>query len=489
MKPGKNNFLSKVLLILLILNANILFLTTSCSSYKQNEKPNIVIILADDMGWKDAGFMGSKYYDTPAIDALAASGMIFTDAYSNAPNCAPTRACLLTGLYSPRHGIYTVNSSARGKSALRKIIPIENKTILDTSYVTIAELLKKNGYVTTSIGKWHLGSDSIGLPQSQGFDENVGGYHLGHPRSYFSPYQNPYLPDGHEGEYLTDRLTDEAIDFIERNKEHPFFLYLPHYAVHTPIQAEDSLISIFRNKEPDGGQNNPVYAAMIKSLDESVGEILMELKNQNLLNNTIVIFMSDNGGRSRVTSMSPLRGSKGMLYEGGIRVPLIVSWEGKIEANSKNDLPVIGTDIFPTIVELTHTSIPDNFRFDGISLADNILGKEEIADRPVFWHFPVYLERYGGMKTVWRTTPASAVRLGDWKLIEFYENGKVELYNLNDDIGETNDVSQEFPEKKEKLYDILDKWRTEINAPVPTLLNPEFDQQLYDKERQKLIDN
>ena len=489
MKPGKNKFFSKALLILLILSANILLLTTSCSSYNKNEKPNIVFILADDMGWKDAGFMGSKYYDTPAIDALAASGMIFTDAYSNAPNCAPTRACLLTGLYSPRHGIYTVNSSARGKSTLRKIIPIENKTILDTSFVTIAELLKKNGYATASIGKWHLGNDSIGLPQSQGFDENVGGYYPGHPRSYFSPYHNPYLPDGIEGEYLTDRLTDEAIDFIERNRDNPFFLYLPHYAVHSPLQAKDSLVSVFRNKEPDGGQDNPVYAAMIKSIDESVGKIMMELKNQNLLNNTIVIFMSDNGGLSRVTSMSPLRGSKGMLYEGGIRVPLIISWKGKIKANSKNDLPVIGIDIFPTIVELTHTSIPDNFRLDGISLADNILGKEEIAERPVFWHFPVYLERYRGMKTVWRTTPASAVRLGDWKLIEFYENGKKELYNLKDDIGETNDVSQEFPEKKEKLYDLLDKWRTETNAPIPTILNPEFDQQIYDKERQKLIDN
>ncbi|GAI17889.1 unnamed protein product, partial [marine sediment metagenome] len=271
------------------------------------------------MGWKDAGFMGSKYYDTPAINALAANGMTFTNAYSNGPNCAPTRACLLTGLYPPRHGIYTVNSSARGKSALRKIIPIENKTILDTSFVTIAEILAKNGYSTISIGKWHLGNDSIGLPQSQGFDENVGGYHLGYPRSYFSPYHNPYLSDGQEGEYLTDRLTDEAIDFIEKNKDNPFFLYLPHYAVHTPLQAKDSLISVFRNKEPDGGQNNPVYAAMIKSLDESVGKIMMELRNQNLLNNTVFFFMSDNGGHGRVTSMSPLRGSKGMLYEGGIR--------------------------------------------------------------------------------------------------------------------------------------------------------------------------
>ena len=453
---------------------------------KAVKKPNIILILADDQGWKDAGFMGSKYYDTPVLDALAASGMTFTNAYANAPNCAPTRACLLTGLYTPRHGIYTVNSSARGKSAFRRLIPIENKTILDTSFITIAEVMVKHGYATTSIGKWHLGNDSIGLPQSQGFDENIGGYHRGHPRSYFSPYNNPYLSDGPEGEYLTDRLTDEAIDFIERNMDNPFFLYLPHYAVHTPIQAKDSITTIFISREPEGKQKNPKYAAMIKSLDEGIGRVVNKIEELELSDNTIIIFMSDNGGHGMVTGMEPLRGSKGMLYEGGIRVPFIVSWPDKIEAGIKSDIPVAGTDLFLTILKLSGIKAPKGFETDGLSIDRILFQKKRFKTRPLFWHFPAYLESYKGMKDVWRTTPASAVRSGDWKLIEFYENGKIELYNLKKDIGETNDLSEKYPEKKNELYKLLDDWRKETNAPIPTETNPEFDELKYQEFKAKL---
>ncbi len=471
--------------IILLLGA--ILLVAGCNSFhKKVKKPNIILILADDLGWKDAGFMGSKYYETPALDALAASGMSFTNAYANAANCAPTRACLLTGLYTPRHGIYTVNSSARGKSAFRKLIPIENTSILDTSFVTIAEVLKANGYTSSSIGKWHLGNDSIGLPQSQGFDENIGGYHLGHPKSYFSPYENPYLPDGQEGEYLTDRLTWEAIDFIERNKDNPFFLYLPHYAVHTPIQARDSIIEIFRNKEADGKHCKPEYAAMIKSLDDGIGKLVKKIEELEISENTIIIFMSDNGGLGLVTGMEPLRGSKGMLYEGGIRIPFIVSWAGKIKPSTISDIPVAGTDLFPTILKLARIKPPKELVMDGVNLKRILLKGKEILQRPLYWHFPAYLERHKGIKGVWRSGPASAVRIGDWKLIEFYEDSVIELYNLKEDIGETNDLSDKYPEKKDELYKLLNDWRKETNAPVPTETNPEFDELKYQEFKAKL---
>lgn len=463
----------------------VVLLIGACTSWTKT-KPNIILILSDDQGWKDAGFMGSKYYETPALDALAASGMSFSNAYANAPNCAPSRACLLTGLYTPRHGIYTVNSSARGKSAFRKLIPIENKTILDTSFTTIAEVLGKNGYISSSIGKWHLGNDSIGLPLSQGFNENIGGSHLGHPKSYFSPYNNPYLSDGPEGEYLTDRLTDEALGFIERNKDNPFFLYLPHYAVHTPIQARDSITSIFNNKEPDGKQKNPEYAAMIKSLDDGIGQLVEKVEELGISDNTIIIFMSDNGGLGLVTGMEPLRGSKGMLYEGGIRVPLIISWPGKIKPQAISNIPVAGTDLFPTILKLAKIKPPKDLVLDGVNLNRILLKEKGIPERPLFWHFPAYLERHRGMKEVWRTTPASAIRFGNWKLIEFYENGTIELYNLKEDIGETNNLSEKYPEKKNELYKLLDDWRNETNAPVPTKINPEFDELKYEEFKEEL---
>jgi len=226
-------------------------------------RPNIVFIFIDDMGWRDVGFMGSQYYETPNIDKLAGQGMVFTNAYSNGPNCAPARACLLSGQYSPRHGVYTVGSSSRGKSKLRKLIPIENTTVLDSNIVTIAEAVKPAGYISASIGKWHLGNDPELGPVGQGFDVNVGGYSAGHPvKGYFVPYNNPELPDGPEGEYLTDRLTDEALNFIVTNKNRQFFLYLPHYAVHTPLQAKEELIEKYKEKLGSNGQNNAKYAAM-----------------------------------------------------------------------------------------------------------------------------------------------------------------------------------------------------------------------------------
>ncbi len=485
-KPTKNTKLRNTIFIYVFLP----FLSVVLYSFNQNtgstSRPNIVFILADDQGWRDLGYMGSKYYETPEIDRLAASGMVFTNAYANAPNCAPTRAALMTGLYAPRTGIYTVGSSERGKAALRRLIPVENKTVLDTAFITIAEALHANGYVCASIGKWHLGDPPGFGPGAQGFDLNVAGWHLGHPRSYFSPYHNPYLPDGPKGEYLTDRLTAEAEKFIEANKDRPFFLYFPHYAVHTPLQAKDSLTGIFRQRPPDDGQRNAVYAAMIKSLDESVGRILRRLDSLHLRENTLVIFMSDNGGVWGITSNAPLRGAKGMLYEGGIREPFIASWPGHIAAGSRSDYPIIGLDLYPTLLEITGTPTPKGFRPDGIDLSDLFLDGKEPRRRILCWHFPAYLERMRGMPQMWRTTPATALRYGDWKLIRFYETGKEELYNLKEDIGEKNDLSLQDTRQKKKMSKKMDRWLRKTHAPLPLQKNPAFDEKAYQQQLEKI---
>ena len=470
--------------LFLILVITILSVFSSCNNGKEN-KPNVILIYADDQGWRDVGFMGSKYYDTPELDKLAASGMVFTNAYANAPNCAPSRAALMTGLYAPRTGIYTVGSSKRGNKKLRKLVPVKNKTVLDTSFITIAEVLKENGYVTASVGKWHLGEGDVTGPTGQGFDLNVAGWHLGHPSSYFSPYRNPYLTDGPKGEYLTDRLTREAVKFIDRNKDKPFFLYFPHYTVHSPIQGKKKLIEEFKNKTPDGRQKNPVYAAMVKSLDESVGDVMKALDSLGLTENTIVIFTSDNGGFGPVTDMSPLKGSKGMLYEGGIREPFIVSWKGKVKAGTKSDYPIIGTDLFPTILSLTGSEKSKELTLDGTDLKNIFLTGTEPEKRALFWFFPAYLENYRGMKGLWRTTPAAAIRYGDFKLIRFFEDGREELYDLKNDIGEKNDLAEVKKKKREELANMLDNWIAETRAPVPSEPNPDFDKDFYLKKLQK----
>jgi arylsulfatase A-like enzyme len=437
-------------------------------------KPNIVFILVDDLGWKDVGFMGSQYYETPNIDRLARDGMTFTSAYANAPNCAPTRASLMTGLYTPRHGIYTVGSAERGKSQHRVLIPIRNTTVLDTSFVTLAEILKRDGYVTAHIGKWHLGSGPESGPEQQGFDLNIAGNQSGHPRSYFSPYRNPELADGQDGEYLTDRLTDEALKFIAANRRKPFFLYLPHYAVHTPIAAKPEIVAKFADKPGSNQQSDPAYAAMIASTDAGVGRIMNRLAELDLTDNTVIIFFSDNGGHGNYTSMHPLRGSKGMLYEGGIREPMIVAWPGRIRAGSLCHTPVIGLDFFPTVIELAGIVKPHRLTLDGESLMPLLLEQGSLQRQALFWHFPAYLEAYNRNQGTWRMTPAGAIRHGDWKLIEFFEDGRLELYNLENDIGESEDISQSYPEKTKSLYQELVSWRQRVQAPVPTVANPDY---------------
>lgn len=425
------------------------------------KKPNFVFILIDDMGFKDLGFMGSRYYETPNIDKLAGEGVVFTNAYSNAPNCAPTRACLMSGQYTPRHGIYTVGTSERGQSRLRKLIPTPNKTDLDSKIVTIPESLRQAGYTSACIGKWHLGNKSPYRPVDRGFDIAFDRNHAGH----FSK----------EGDYLTDRLTDEAIKFIEANKGGPFFLYLPHHAVHTPIQAKERLIEKYKKKEPDDIHNNPTYAAMIESLDQGVGRLMAKLDEPGLRDNTVVFFFSDNGGYANATSMVPLRGSKGMLYEGGIRVPMIVRWPGVARPGGVCEEPVIGIDFYPTMLEMAGASKPSGHVLDGVSIVPLLRGEKALNSRAIFWHFPAYLESYNEKQWPWRTTPAGAVRQGDFKLIEFFEDGEIELYNLEDDLSEKKDLAKTMPGKAEELHRMLIEWRKSLNAPVPAEKNPQYD--------------
>jgi len=438
-------------------------------------RPNFVFILIDDLGYKDVGFMGSTYYETPNIDRLAAQGVVFTSAYTNGPNCAPSRASIMSGQYSPRHGVYTVGSSERGNTRFRKLIPTPNKTTLGSEVVTIAEALKPAGYVTASIGKWHLGKDDKHSPQGQGFDLNIAGNRAGSTRSHFSPYHLENLPDGPKGEYLTDRLTTEALSFIEQNKDRPFFLYLPHYAVHTPIQAKGKLIDKYKSKEPSGGQNDPTYAAMIESTDRGVGQIMNKLDELGLTNNTVVFFFSDNGGVFGITSMQPLRGGKGMLYEAGVRVPLIVRLPGAGDAAAVCDVPVIGIDFYPTILEMAHVPKPKGHVLDGESILPLLTGAKNLERQAIFWHFPAYLQANYGWKQTWRTTPAAAVRSGPWKLIEFFEDGKLELYNLKDDISENNNLAGKMPARTTQMHELLKSWRRSVNAPVPVKLNPQYD--------------
>jgi len=437
-------------------------------------KPNIVFILADDMGWKDPGYTGNNYHETPRIDSLAKQGVVFTNAYANAPNCAPSRASLMTGQYSPRHGIFTVASPERGKSENRKLIPPENTRELAPSFITFPELLKEAGYATASIGKWHLGGTAETNPLAQGFDLNIGGDQRGSPKSHFSPYQNNNLTDGPEGEYLTDRLTDEALKFIKDNRESPFFLYLTHFAVHTPLQGKRELVEKYEDKPPPEGRHNAKYAAMMESFDESVGRVLDQLESLNLMENTLVVFFSDNGPYYRASEATPLRGSKGMLYEGGVREPLIVYWKGHTQIGTQIDEPVIGTDFYPTFLDLAGIKKPVSLVLDGESLVPLLHKGKGLGKRALYWHFPAYLEPYGGMTQKWRQVPASSIRMGDWKLIENFETGALELYNLAEDIGESRNLVSERPAKAKALYKALKKWRKKTNAPEPTQLNPEY---------------
>lgn len=494
--------------------------------------PNVVLFLVDDLGWTDVGCYGSDVYETPNIDALASSGVRFTNAYAACHVCSPTRASILTGKYPARLNL-TDWLPGRKDYAFQKLKNVEINQHLPFDETTLAEALKANGYQTGIFGKWHLGEDPSG-PLKHGFDVHVPeGWNKGWPLSYYAPFRlNGY--DGNEGEYLTDRLTTDALKYIEDNKDKPFFLYLPHYAVHDPIEGRKDLVEKYNSKlkavnagnqapyyilegNPDGNepvsveerttllgdeafegfsglpkgavkikqrQDNPHFAAMVESMDESLGRVVEKLRELDLDENTVIIFYSDNGGMAAAnfgnpdrkinpekldkafsTSNLPLRGAKGWLYEGGIRVPLIVRWPDAKNPGSVCDVPVTSTDLFPTILEMLDLPLQPEQHVDGKSMV-SLLKEEGADDRPIYWHFPHYSNH--GMQS-----PGGAIRYKDYKLIEYFENGTVQLFNLAEDLKEEHDLSQAQPEKVEELRKMLQAWRANVSARMMPP-NPEY---------------
>ncbi|MFP4215922.1 MAG: sulfatase [Phycisphaerae bacterium] len=476
-------------------------------------KPNFVFFLVDDMGWADLSCYGSSFHETPNLDRLAQHGVRFTDAYASCPVCSPTRASILTGKYPAT--LQLTNFIAGEGSG--KLLSAPYLHYLRLEEATLADTLRENGYSTWHVGKWHLGGekwhalemDDDGQrddhrrkwetywPENRGFDVNVGGWSAGHPRSYFSPYNNPRLEDGPEGEYLTDRLTDEAVALIrDRDPDKPFYLNMWYYTVHTPIQPKPELEEKYRAKAAAMGldqkdpfevgeefpclhkagkhvtrrrfQSDPGYAAMVQSLDESVGRLLDTLDEQGIAEETVVIFTSDNGGLSTAegspTCNAPLREGKGWMEEGGIREPLIVHWPGVTVPDTLCDEPVTSTDFYPTLLEMASLPAMPAQHSDGVSFAPLLRG--EAFSRPaMFWHYPHYSNQ--------GCTPACAVREGDWKLIEFFEDRRVELYNLREDIGEEHDLSAHRHHTVEDLRDKLHAWLESSGAQIPQP-NPDY---------------
>ena len=458
----------------------LLMLLNSCNK-ESLEKPNIVLIVADDLGWSDLSYMGSEYYETPNIDKLSKSGMTFYNGYASSANCAPSRATMLSGKYHTEHGIYTVRNSDRGSRKTRKIIPIETKTTLDLDFFVIPEMLKEMGYINGHFGKWHLGD--VGFhPEQSGFDVNIGGNKHGGPGGYFAPYPNPQLENEPKGEYLTDRIGDEVVKFIDINKENNFFAYVPFFSVHTPIQSKPDYQKKYSNKDSNEYHNRADYAGMIQSLDENIGKILDKIDALNLSENTLIIFTSDNGGIRAISNQYPLRAGKGSYYEGGIKVPMIFSWKGKIEAKTESYERISNLDFYPTIKKLVGYS--DNIDLDGEDLTPIFKG-EKLKKRELYFHFPVYLEPYrvqldSGTDPLFRTRPGTVIIKDNWKLHHYYEDNKFELYDLEKDISESENLSEINKEKKNELLIDLNNWRKTNNAPIPSRLNPYYDQKYVD---------
>ena len=452
-----------VLILLLVLTARALAADDGAGP------PNIILIVADDLGWRDAGFMGSDFYETPNLDRLAADGLVFTQAYANCANCAPSRASIMSGQYAPRTGIYTVGSPDRGRSQHRRLLTLPNRRSLEGNIITLAEALKAAGYATASIGKWHLGDGPHEGPQGQGFDVNVAGNLNGHPPSYFSPYRNKDLPDGEKGEYLTTRLTDEAIAFVSERRSRPFFLYLPYFAVHMPIQPEADRREKYERKARGNLHDHPAYAAMIDGLDANIGRLLDAVDGLNLADNTLIVFTSDNGGVGSLTRMTPLRGFKGTFYEGGIRVPFIVRWPGHVARGERCETPIIGLDLYPTLLAAGGAPLPEDQPIDGVNLLPLLTRGEEPHRSALYWHFPNYI----GPGHPDGAKPCSVIRKGRWKLIEFLEDHRVELYNLEDDLGESNDLAATMPEKAGELRRMLEVWRKDADVQMPRP-NPKY---------------
>jgi arylsulfatase A-like enzyme len=486
-KPEKNmiNIIIQRFFLVIIAAVGASLLAPSSASAANQRKLNIVFILVDDLGWMDIGAYGSSFYETPNVDALARSGMMFTDGYAACPVCSPSRAAILSGKYPARMD----TTDWFGADRKYRLLPAAYKDYLPLEESTLAEALAAGGYKTFFAGKWHLGGDNYS-PEKQGFEINLGGHYMGSPPGgYFSPYKNPKLADGPKGECLPDRLADESVKFIEANKDNPFLLYLSFYSVHTPLQTKENYKRKYQRKAVNTSaeqefkqvcpqrknmarqvQRHPVYAGMMQSMDENVGKVLNKLDELGLTENTIVCFTSDNGGLSTShgspTSNLPLKAGKGWLYEGGIRVPYIIRWPGVTKPGSKCHVPVIGNDFYPTLLQAAHLPLKPEQHVDGISLVPLLNGSRKTINREaIYWHYPHYGNQGG--------RPGSCVRAGDYKLIEIFEDNAVELYNLKDDIGEQKDLSAAMPEKTEVLKKMLHAWRDEVDAQMMTP-NPEW---------------
>lgn len=461
-------------------------------------RPNIVFILLDDYGWKDSRCYGSTFYETPNIDRLAQAGMYFTDAYAACPVCSPTRASIFSGKYPATVGVTDwIDWGGRTHPARGKLIDAPYVDHLPLTEKSLASALKDGDYTTWHVGKWHLGSESC-YPEKHGFDVNVGGSHWGSPKNgYFSPWGMPTLEDGPDGEYLTDRLTDEAIRLIQHNDGQPFFLNLCYYAVHTPIQAKPEKIAKYEAKAKAMGldtqkafeegeffpcehkkdqrvtrrliQSDPVYAAMIESMDENIGRLLAALDDAGLTKKTVIVFTSDNGGLATAegspTSNAPLAEGKGWMYEGGTREPLLVKWPGVIEPGSHSTVPVSSPDFYPTFLDMAGLDLIPEQHCDGVSLLPLLKQEGGIERDGIFWHYPHYGNQGG--------TPGSSVRSGDYKLIEFFEDGRLELYHLRDDISEDRNLADELPDITKRLHQMLVAWRERIEAKIPQP-NPDY---------------
>lgn len=450
-------------------------------------RPNIIFILIDDLGWADIGCFGSSFYETPNIDALAQRGMRFTDAYASAPVCSPTRASLMSGKSPARVGV----TQYIGGHTVGRLCDVPYFWGLPMSERSIASALRDGGYATWHVGKWHLG-DGLMMPENHGFERNIAGCGWGHPHDgYFSPYNIPGFADGPAGEYLTDRLTDEAIALIRGRDSRPFFLNFWHYAVHTPIQAPKALVEKYRDKARRLGidgidpfergerfpcahkrnefvqrrtlQSDPVYAAMIENLDWNVGRVLKTLAVEGLTDSTLVVFTSDNGGLSTAegspTCNAPLSEGKGWMYEGGTRVAHIASWPGHIGAGTECTHPVSSPDWYPTLLEVAELPADPEQHVDGESFAAALNGRAWSRSRPVFWHYPHYSNQGG--------TPAASVRDGNLKLIQFFEDNRRELYDLDADLSERVDLSAGRPDAVERLSGLLSLWQAEVRARFP----------------------
>jgi len=474
----------------LLLSALFFAVCAVPSRASEPEETNFVFFLVDDLGWTDLGCFGSSFYDTPNVDRLAASGQRFTNAYAACPVCSPTRASIMAGKYPARMATTDYFGAAQPEKWKRntKHLPASYEDRLAHEEVTLAEALKESGYATFFAGKWHLGPEGH-WPESQGFDVNQGGITRGGPyggKRYFSPYGNPRLEDGPEGEHLPARLAKETVKFIEEKKDGPFLAYLSFYSVHTPLIAREDLKEKYKARKAERGlkaewgeegsrklrlvQEHAVYGGMVEAMDLAVGEVLDALERLGLAEDTVVIFMSDNGGLStsegHPTSNLPLRAGKGWIYEGGIREPMVIRWPGVTEPGTVCEEPVTSTDFYPTMLEMAGLPLRPEQHLDGVSLVELLEEGEAPEREAIYWHYP----HYGNQGSA----PAGAVRAGDWKLIEWYEDGALELYDLSTDIGEAKDLAGEHPRKAKELHELLIAWRVETGARMSSE-NPGFD--------------